>query len=93
MRDALYLSETILSIDKSGNSNDVVKSLMQDYQEEILSRGSQAVRLSRNEWSKISQEERSSWGSKRSLIPRQKVVLDNIAWARWDFIDRHQIVI
>lgn len=81
MRDALYLSKTLGLISRSGADNNEVKRLIREYQEEMLSRGGNAVRLSRSEWTKVSQEQRSSWGSHRSIIPPREVILSDIPWA------------
>ncbi|KAJ5404320.1 FAD-dependent urate hydroxylase [Penicillium cosmopolitanum] len=81
MRDALHLSKAITLIVKNTDGGNELNSVMGEYQKEMLSRGGTAVRLSRNEWTKVSQEERSSWGTRRSIIPSKKVLLSEIPWA------------
>lgn len=84
MRDALHLTKAISMIGKNCSNNNEIEQLMEEYQKEILSRGSKADRLSRNEWTKVSEEERSSWGTKRTIIPPKKVTLSEILLGRLD---------
>lgn len=78
MRDALYLSKAIELVGKSATDKSKMIRFMREYQNEMLSRGSKSVRLSRDEWTKVSKGGRSSWGTKRSIIPFEKVTLNDI---------------
>jgi hypothetical protein len=48
----------------------------------MLQRGGNAVRLSRVEWTKVSDGERVGWGTRGSTIPPTKVSLSDIPFAK-----------
>jgi hypothetical protein len=82
MRDALKLSRILTKIAKSNASEDETKHLMAEYQDEMLERGGNAVRLSREEWTKVSDGTRAGWGTRGSSLPPTKVSLSDIPLAK-----------
>lgn len=82
MRDALKLSRTLTKIANGGASEDEAKQRMAEYQDEMLQRGGNAVRLSREEWTKVSDGSRAGWGTRGSTIPPTKVSLSDIPLAK-----------
>lgn len=82
MRDAIKLSRTLTKIANSGAGEDEVKQLIAEYQNEMLERGGNAVRLSREEWTKVSDGSRAGWGTRGSTIPLTKVSLSDIPFSK-----------
>lgn len=81
MRDALKLARIITKIANSDVNEEEIKQLMAEYQDEMLQRGGNAVRLSREEWTKVSDGTRAGWGTRGSTLPKQEVSLSRIPFA------------
>jgi len=82
MRDALKLARILTKIVHKAGGEEDAKQLLREYQEEMLQRGGNAVRLSREEWTKVSDGSRAGWGTRGTTIPPTRVSLSEIPWAK-----------